>query len=217
VSIPRINIVQKVGELSTLFPGGTILLSKQTILYEPPVYNAEGRIQKPGLPGLVFVVAGFGPTRYTEKMSGGALGRMFESPEAVAAAGGTINYNEWEASGKKRVYAEQTEEALILIRRPEHLKENVAEFPFIASGHAYAVARWSLKGTAFTHGAKPIMTQRKFGVLSNRSGRTYADGLWTLTTVLKNMKGNFYYQPVVQLQNGFTDPELRELALALRG
>jgi hypothetical protein len=218
VTIPRLNIVQKVGDLSTIYAGGTILLAKSVILHEIALKDATGKVTKPGLPPIQVVITGFGPTTYTEKVQGGGLGKIFRDVAEVVAAGGTTNYNEWTASGKKRVYAEQTEEALILIKRPDHLSADNANFPFVLGDKsAWAVARWSMKGTAFTHAAKNFMSARKWGVLSTRNGRTYADGIWNVETALKSMNGNWYYQPVVGLQAEFASVELKELALAVRG
>lgn len=216
---PRINIVQKVGELSNVFPGGAIVLNKSAVLFETELRDANGNVTKKATTPLRIVILGFRPTRYTEKVKGGALGRQVDTPAQVVAAGGTVNYDEAKASektGTLKPLFEQTEEALILVKRPETLKGDTVNFPFeLPDGSAWAAALWTMKGTAFTHAARHFMTARKIGAL--RKPKSYADGQWDIVAVLKVFNGNYFYQPIVKLLPEPTPAELKELAALIRG
>lgn len=216
VILPKVHIVQKVGDLSTVFPGGAIVLDKSAVMYETITKNAQGEVSKPQTAPLKMIVVGFGPTKYTEKVPGGGLGKQVLTVAEVLEAGGTVNYNEAKATGKRLF--EQTETALVLIEKPAILEKDTSSFPYPAGGKFYAAAQWQMKGTSYTHGAKQIQSVRKrdsdAAKLSGSNKQTsYADRVWQVSTAPKTFNGNHYYQIVVAPVDYTTNAQKELVAL----
>jgi hypothetical protein len=180
---PRINIAQNIGDLGETFDPGAIVLGKQSLLFSPPIISKEGVVTKPALPPITIVVLGFRPTKFCEKTDWGFQGLIVNTEAEVRAAGGTLDYKEWElkkASGMKRF--EPLADAFVAIERPDHLKDDDTVFVFPADGKKYALALWALRGSSYTVAAKAVFfTQRKIGAL--RSG--YPTMSFSCTTRLK--------------------------------
>jgi len=179
--LPRLNIVQKVGELSNVFPHGSFLLDGSLVL-------VEGAPIKKNSKPIKLVVLGFRPKQFVERIEGGGRGNVFSSEAEVAANNGTLDWNDAEATGKTLYQRLAT--ALVLIEQPEGV--DASSFPYAIEGKNYALAQWSLKGTGYTNGAKPIMSARKIGFIRNGGYRT---GVWEVTTTLKQFGQNYAYIP----------------------
>lgn len=192
IRLPRINIVQKVGDLSNIFTPGEIVLNQQLVIHTPATKQAAGE------PPLIFTVIGFRKKQYVEKTIGGALGRMFDNEADVVRASGTLDWKEFKASegsANPKTLFQRLATALILIEKPAALEDaDNINFPYDCDGKFYALALWSMKGTAYTHAAKHIFTARKIGHL--RSG--YPTQAWSLTTKLEGFGGNFAHVPVIK-------------------
>lgn len=213
VILPRINIVQKVGDLSNIFNGGEIVLNKQTPIHEPAfVHPTDPSKNRPGTGLLIFTVLGFRPTQYTEKVAGGKLGMLLNNEADVAKNGGTLDYKEWKASvdasklpgGAPALRRfEKLATALVLIEKPAFLNdEDHVLFSNEFEGKYYALALWSMKGVAYTHGSKVMFTARKIGHL--KTG--YTTSSWGLTTKLEEYDGgNFAYEPVLSVAGKNSD------------
>lgn len=195
--LPRINIVQKVGDLSNIFGGGEIVLNQSVVIHTP----ADPVKKIVGTPPLVFTILGFRPRQFPEKVAGGKMGILANSEADVVRHGGTLDYKEHKASlgveGVKPLKLfQRLATAVILIERPAHLaetdKDNIL-FPYECAGKFYALALWGMKGIAYTGAAKVIFTARKLGHL--RHG--YCKQAYTLTSELKEYEGNFAYKPVL--------------------
>lgn len=191
--VPRLNLVQKVGDLSNIFNPGEIVLGQALVLHEPATKNS------PGNPPLIFTVMGFRKKQYVEKTVGGALGQMFDNEAAVVGAGGTLDYKEAkmsEGTAQPKKLFQRMATALIVIERPEAIadKDHVT-FPYECEGIYYALALWSMKGTSYTHAAKHIFTARKIGHLRTTG---YVGQAWSLTSKLEEFAGNFAYVPVIK-------------------
>jgi hypothetical protein len=164
IILPRLNIVQKVGPLSEEYVSGEVVLNKELVIYEPAKKDKKAE-------SLQITVLGFRPTQWTERIAGGALGRLCKTEADVVACGGTTDYKRWEASakaakedrGEEIPYFQPLATCLVLIQKPEGLEETY--FPYDFGGEQYAIAQWSMKGGAFTNGAKVIKTARKIGHL----------------------------------------------------
>jgi hypothetical protein len=179
--IPRLNIVQKVGEMSNVFPHGSFILDGSLVLVE------GAPIKKDSKP-IKLMVIGFRPKLFVERVEGGGRGQVFKTEAEVAAANGTLDWNDAEATGKTLFQRLAT--ALVLIEQPEGVGADC--FPYAIEGKNYALAQWSLKGTGYTNGAKPIMSARKIGALRNGG---YRMGYWNVTTTLKQFGQNYAYIP----------------------
>lgn len=197
IILPRINIVQKVGDLSEIFSPGEIVL-KQSLVIHSPSKNGQ-----PGDPPLNITVLGFKKTQFAEKVTGGVLGILAHTEQEIVKHGGTLDYKEWAASeaaaksgtGKALRYFQRLATALCLVEKPAKLAdEDHLEFPYECEGKYYALVLWSMKGTAYTHAAKAMFTARKIGHL--RSG--YAKQSWGLTAKMEKFGENFAAVPVIR-------------------
>ncbi len=225
IKLPRINIVKKVGPLSEIFTAGDVVLNQEVVIYKSDKIDPVTKNKIPQSKPLRVVVAGFRPDRYAEKTVGGDMGNIFDSVEEVVQAGGTIDYQEAEATAKP-LY-QLLSECLVLIEKPEDVES--PEFSYIADGKKFAAALWANKGGDYTNGGKIIRTARKAGWLKDDINpatkevtvrRGYPFGIWELTTTIKQYRtGNFSPIPVLRrpLANFETSPELRALATSLVG
>lgn len=200
VYLPRVNIVQNIGDLMKVFNPGEIVLNSTFVIHTPA--QLEKKIA--GTSPLNITLIGFKKKQYAEKVSGNVQGLLVNSESEVARAGGTLAYKEWDQSVqaaktnpavKPLKYFQPLSTALLLIERPADLKdEGNLQFPYACEGKQYALALWSMKGTAFTNAAKHFFTARKIGHL--REG--YPTRAWTLTTKLETYGSNMAWVPVVK-------------------
>lgn len=200
VYLPRTNIVQNIGDLMKVFNPGEIVLNSTYVIHTPA--QAEKKIA--GTSPLKITIIGFKKKQFAEKVSGNVQGLLVNSEAEVARAGGTLAYKEWDQSVqaaktnpalKALKYFQPLSTALLLIERPPELQdEGNVNFPYACEGKQYALALWSMKGTAFTNAAKHFFTARKIGHL--REG--YATRSWTLTTKLETYGSNMAWIPVVR-------------------
>ncbi len=188
--LPAINLTQKVGDLSNIFPPGSVILGKEHMILEPPPMG-EGKVQEKPL--VVYIIA-FRPTRWTEKVEGGARGNLFDTREQVANAGGTTDYNENKRNPEVSLYQELAT-ALLLVEKPEEADD--ALFAFEApNGKKYALALWNMKGSAYTDGAKIIKSARKIGYpFAPMKGRFLGCALNLRTTLKKFQSGFSAFKP----------------------
>lgn len=202
LKLPRFNIVQKVGELSNNHTHGSIVLDGTLVLAEGPKPNQESA------PVRILIV-GLQPKKFVEKVAGGERGNFFDTEEQVVAAGGTLDYNEAKASvgtaNQKSLY-QPLITALILVEKPANVDGSA--FPLEIDGKQYALALYSMKGTAYTNAAKHFLTARRMGIC--KQGFRY--GWWTVTSKLKAYSGgNASYIPIVRPQEKSTENLRKEL------
>lgn len=186
IIIPRLSIVQKVGDLSEVFNPGEIVLNKSTVVHIPA--NKEKGVAGSG--PLVFIPIGFKKTQFVEKVSGGGRGLFVNTEQEVVDAGGTLDYKEWDASrtsAKPLKRFERYATALILVERPTAIipDEEHQVFTHEVEGKFYALALLGMKGTAYTGLAKLLFTARKIGHLKGG----YPTFSWNLTTEIKSFPG----------------------------
>lgn len=199
IVVPRMNLVQKVGDLSNIFNPGEIVLNQTLVIHQPA--NKEKNVVGTG--PLLITPLGFKKTAYVEKVKGGGRGAYCLSREEVVRLGGTLDYREWKASNGRLKRFEPLATALFLIQRPAHIPdEHHQVFTHEIDGQFYALAFWSMKGTAYTHAAKHFFTARKITFLQRPApGAKNADGTpkvdrgypafaWTLTTKLEPFNGD---------------------------
>lgn len=219
IILPRINIVQKVGELSNVFAGGEIILKMALPIYTPPIIK-DGVIAKPGTEMLNLTVLGFRKKQFAEKIVGGNQGALCNTEEEVAKLGGTLDYAEHEAKVKAQIPSklfQRLATALCLIECPAALKGTDAgnlEFAHECEGRKYALVLWSMKGTAYTNGAKRFFTARKLGHLKSGGYPSYS---WSLGTKLEGYGTNFAYIPVLKEVNKPNPPAFLAFVKELLG
>ncbi len=196
IILPRLNIVQGVGKLKDSFPQGAIIWNQTLPLFVPPDIDPKtGNIRRAGTPPITLTVLGFRPTRYVERVAGGARGQICNTEAEVRAAGGTTDYKEWDlkkASGMK--YFQLLAEALVAIERPEGCADDDSVFVYPVGDKKYTLALWGMKGSVYTAAAKRVFqTQRAMGAL--RGG--YPTMNFHVTTRLENWSnGNSSWIPV---------------------
>lgn len=201
IIVPRLNVVQKVGDLSELFTPGEIVLNQSTVIHVPDTK------EKKGTGPLVLIPIGCRPLQFAEKVSGGGRGLFVNSEAEVVAANGTLNYSEWNnsktsANPKKRF--EEYATFLFLVKQPKELlpDEEHQLFTHEIDGEYYTLALMGLKGTWFTGFAKRLFTERRIGFL--KAGG-YASFNWNLATTAKafsNGQGGQNYAIVPVVTNG---------------
>jgi len=202
LKLPRLNIVQKVGELSNNFAGGTILLDGNLTLADAPKGPAESAHVR-------FLVIGLQDKKFVEKVEGGLRGNTFLTEAEVVKAGGTLDYNEAKSSNGAKPLYQTLVTAMIVIEKPATVNENA--FPITFDGKKYALALYSMKGTSYTNAAKHLYTARKFGNCS----QGFRFGWWTMTSRIK-AGANAYYIPTVRQQE-LSTPAFRAFLTALLG
>jgi hypothetical protein len=206
LQVPKIHIVQQIGELSRSFGQGEVVFNRQVCIYRP---LAQGEQPQAINTAAQFVVLGFKEKMWVERKQGGN-GQVAHSKEEVVAMGGVLTYGEAQATGKN--WFQTLASAIIMLRQPPHLDDSV--FPFEYGDSNWAIAQWSMKGSAYTNGARPIYSARKIGGLR----KSWANHMWSLTTRFQSYpNGNSAYVP--QLQAGqFCPAEFKQwLAEVLSG
>lgn len=195
--LPHLNIVQKVGDLSNIFLPGTVLLGGQLVLTEAPKEMAVGKTCR-------IIVLGLQPTTFSEKIEGGGRGNYFRTEQEVVKAGGTLDWNESKATNKP-LY-QRVSIALIAVEKPEGLDD--ASFPHEVDGKRYALAMYTMKGTAYTNAARHFKSARKIGHL-RKDG--YRSAYWTFAAQLKKFGNNYAYIPVPRAAEATTEAFRTEL------
>lgn len=198
IILPRLNLVQGVGELKDSFAQGSIVFGQSLEVFRlPQIEKATGNIKLAGTPLLNVTIIAFRPTRFAEKVSGGARGIIVNTEEQVRAAGGTTDYNEWnlkKAAGMKRF--EPLVDAFVVIKRPDHVADDDTVFTFKVGDAKYALALWSMKGSSYTQCAKKVFfTARRMGCLSVGGYPSWSFDIGTRTA---ETAGNTYYVPTAK-------------------
>jgi len=173
IVIPRFHQVQSVGPLSEKFAPGSLVYNKEVVISDgtTPVHLTVLRIRK----------------RYIEHVEygGDSIARVFDTLEEVKAAGGWIDWRD-----NERPPFSPMLQTLILIRSPF---EDHPLFPYQFGDHAYGLALWTLRSTAFTRAGKSIITASQFAL---RDG--LHKGGWQLTSKREKIGMNFVYVPVLR-------------------
>lgn len=211
IILPRLNIVHGVGDLSTIFNPGEIVLNQSLVIHVPKNDLKKVAGTKP----LSLTVIGFKKRQYVEKTVGGAQGNLFSTTQEVVNAGGTLDYKEAQSTGKTLYQTLAT--ALVLVEKPEQIPdEDRLLFAHECQGKWYSLALWSMKGTAFTHAAKHVFTARKLGHLKtvkDAEGKVASGGYpsycWSLTTTVQTFGTNPTQIPVLK-PGTKNSPEFKE-------
>lgn len=192
IILPRLNLVQNIGDLKDAFSPGSLVYDKKVELYTPPVIRG-GKIERPGSEPVSLVVLGFYDTRYVEKIEGGGQGMIVDTEAAVRQNGGTLDYKEWEQNKGSMRRFEYLAEAMIAIKRPASFENDGRVFTFDVGADQYALALWGLKGTAYTVAKRAFFTPRLIGCLKKGG---YPSFNFAVTSKLEQKNGKEYWVPV---------------------
>lgn len=209
ISLPVINLGQGVGDLGATFGNGAVILGQEFLLADAPKGGKNlGQFDNPGNP-ITVVFLGLRSIRFSEKIKGGAQGRMYPTERDVIANGGTTNWDDstWSKnpSANAKPYFEKIATALVLVKAPECAEapgENASEklFPFAdGKGGFWGVALWHFKGAAFTAAiTKIILPARKLGALSRGGFASRAFNMWAWRKTFGS-EGHAAFIPVLVL------------------
>jgi hypothetical protein len=197
--LPRLNIVHGIGKLKDTFTVGGLVYNGQFELYVPK------RGKNEATPPVETVILGWLPLRYAEKTTEGR-GMLVSTEEEVRRAGGTLDWNEWklkEESGMR--YFSPLMEAVVLVRQPEFLKDDDANFPFVIDDVRYLLALLPMKGMTYNNTAKGLFTLRQVGCLRERGYPSYSFSVtveWKGTT---GDRGSFipFFKPLRKTSDAF--------------
>jgi hypothetical protein len=175
IRLPRVNIVQKVGDLSNLFTPGSILFNKEVVLTagKTPVEVVPLRLKKV----------------YQQDLPYGSeeTALVFEKAEDVRLSGGSLQW------GDDNYYTEVAHVQVAIIKPDECPEELEPLFPFEHDGKMYGCAMWTLKGSAFTSAGRTLITART--TLLREGLHT---GRFMLSTELKKNTKNSWYAPILK-------------------
>lgn len=204
IKLPRINVVQKVGELSNTFREGEVVLDQTHVIYAPARPLPGQAAPKEPAP-LNVVILGFKRTTFVEKVEGGGMGLHCRTREDVVRVGGTLDYKEWAESVKAskenpnlkpmRRFDYMTT-AMVLVEKPATFEDkNNTIFPYPCNGKHFVLAFLTMKASAYNHGAKDIFTFKKTRSFSNPNV-SYSDTYFELKSFLKKFPtGTFSWVP----------------------
>ena len=194
VMFPRLNLVHAVGGLKDSFTPGELVFDQRTVLFSPPVTKA-GKVEKEATPPVNITVIGIISKRFTEKIEGGIGGMTVNTEAEVRNNGGTLDYNEWKskkAEGMKRF--ENINDMLVAIRRPAHIADDDTVFAFAVGPHKYAIGKWAVKGTAYTHAFKKVLAYARIATVLRGGYPTHS---FSLSTRIEPRPPNPYWVPVL--------------------
>jgi len=172
ILIPTIRLVQKTGELAELHTPGSWVLNQEELLSD-------------GSTPLNLTVLNF-RKYFAENIpyGGDEQPRIAVSLKDVLEMEGTT---EWQNNTAPTFVP--VGEATVLVEG-----KNEALFPFEYDGSRYALARWTMRKTAFTRAARKIITEAHIGL---KDGLQW--GSWELSSGKAIAGANKYFVPVLTL------------------
>ena len=174
IVMPRIAIVQKVGDLSEEFPGGSVILNKRLLLAEP---------------GHGIVITVLRARKYFMEIrpfGEEVRPKMFASHGEVLAAGFVLEPN-W-ATGEKAT-AKPCLDCVVAIHGTEALS-SAPEFQLEHDGVRYAVATWSINSPSAYKGAGKALLSAKQMYL-----KRFVQQSWTLSASKEKFGVNTVFVP----------------------
>jgi hypothetical protein len=172
VRLPRLNLVNKVGDLSNLFTPGTWVINKEHQITEIDANNK-------GLGGALRVIAVRLKVEYQESLpyDPDVRPRVFQTAEEVRLAGGQVAYGRGEGKFAKAGHIE------FLIQEPETLSEEAAaSFFYVLGDKRYARVIYTASSTAYAETAQILYSDYKVGHL-NKTG--LSGGFYSLGAKIK--------------------------------
>lgn len=194
--LPRLNLVNKSGELANSFVPGTYVINKEHQING----LAEGSREKSA---PVNVIVASMAKQYQENIPfderESKPAQVFNKSEEVFKVGGKISRQQGEGFFSEIAHIE------LFIEQPEGLGEDAtALFYYTFGGKKYARVIWTVSGTAFGAVAVTVASALR-GHLSS-TGLT--GGVWQLSSNLIKGQKNSWWQPAIRT-NGLTDDKTR--------
>jgi hypothetical protein len=194
IQIPRLSQVQKVGNLSDSFAPGAFVYNKEVVVSDgkTPMKLIVAKVTKKFIESLPF--------------GSEAIARVYNRVEDARADG--LVYGVKGAENAVVEFADM----IVLLEKPETANEAAdALFTSEFEGKSYGLALWTLRSSAYSAAAKPVITT----VMQNKSLRA---GTWTwdLTSELRKNGQNSWYVPKIRI-SGKTKPELVDYLYSLLG
>ena len=155
IKLPRLNLVNKVGDLSNTFTPGTWVLNKEHQLTE--ISKTDKSVGEP----LRVIVARYG-VEYRESLpfDSEVRPRVFTEAEQVRLAGGVVTYEKGENRYSKIGHIE------FFIQEPEGLSdEATSDFFYVFGDKRYARAIYTASVTAYPGTVKVVYTAHRQGHL----------------------------------------------------
>ncbi len=173
IVIPRLSLVQGVGDLAELFAPGGIVLDKSLLLSD-------------GNTPLELTVLS-ARKKYIENLPFDADSRpnVFNTLEEVRAAGGTIDW----VDDQQPSYVPLLQ-VHVIFRAPEG---SDYAYPLEFEGQSYGLAIWTMRGVAYNRAGRNILTAASFAL---RDG--LFNGKWQLTTKREKFGRNSIVVPVLR-------------------
>ena len=171
---PRLNLVQKSGNLADSFSPGSFVFEKSVVLAKPSesITMTVLRLKK----------------YYQEKVEYGTSNEMpprFNTAQEVVANGGSLIY------GEPR-YFQEVADLMVAIKAPEGLDDESEQyFIYSVNGENYALAAYTVAASAYTSLAKRLLTDAS---LSLRNGLW--NGQYKVHSELRKNGTNSWYVPV---------------------
>lgn len=193
LKFPRINLVQKLGDLSNNFESGSIVFDKSVVLStkNEPLNLTVLRLKK----------------QYQEVLPYGSEDhpRVLNTMAEVREVGGTITRGEGGT-----LFAEMAT-IQVAVKRPQDCpEEQDALFCEEFNGDQYALGLWTLAKTAYTSAGKTLITKamnqlKSAGILS---------GIWSVSVELRKSDKYQWYVPIFKLTDIHT-PEAQSFFRSL--
>jgi hypothetical protein len=172
IKLPRLNLVNKVGDLSNLFTPGTYVINKEHQINDIDPKNK-------GLGNPLKVIAVRLKVEYQESLpfDPDVRPRVFQTAEEVRLSGGQVAYGRGEGKFAKVGHIE------FLIQEPETLSEEAATtFFYVLGEKRYARVIYTASSTAYAETAAILYSDFKVGHL-NKTG--LFGGFYSLGSKLK--------------------------------
>lgn len=175
VILPRVNIVQGIGQLKDTFGPGEIVFNQATVLFTPAKIDpTTGNAKQKGTAPVVMYCIGIISDRFSEVVKGGFGGMIVDTEADVRNNGGTLSYKEWDLkkdSGMRRF--QPLTDCLMLIERPECVKDDGLVFNFEVEGKKYALGAWAFKGASYTAVMKRVLNYHRLAGILKGGFPTY--------------------------------------------
>ena len=211
VILPSLNIAHPVGDIGKVHTHGSIVFDNRIKLFEPADIDLNsGTVKRPSTGPFTVTFLGFETPSYLEKVKGGFGGLRVATEQEVRAAGGTLDYKEWElkkASGMK--YFEPTTKSMVVIERPAHLPDDGSLFVHEINGLKYTLAFWTFKATGYTAACSRVLFPARLTGCLQRGYETFSFSASAKLTPFRN--GNSSWLPVL-VPNKPSTPEFLAFA-----
>jgi hypothetical protein len=192
--LPRINLVNKSGELADNFTPGTYTINREHQL------NSLSDTKDKSNPVKAIAVRMVKQYRENTPYESETPGRIFNTAAEVRSAGGVVSRAKGANNFSEMAHIE------FLVEAPEGLNEDASgSFCHTIGGKQYARVVYTATGTAFGAVAVTLASS----LLGHLSSTGLIGGMWDLGSTLVRDTKNSWWQPTLR-SAGLVTPEARE-------